>query len=31
LNAALPLTKRIPEDISKLLTKDETEKANAHL
>lgn len=31
LNASLPLTKRIPEDIAKLMTKDETEKANAHL
>jgi TPR repeat protein len=31
LNSSLPLTKRIPDDIAKLLTKDETEKANAHL
>jgi len=31
LNASLPLTKRIPEDIAKLMTKDETEKANVHL
>jgi uncharacterized protein len=31
LNASLPLTKRIPDDIAKLMTKDETEKANAHL
>ena len=31
LNSLLPLTKRIPEDVSKLLTKDEMEKATAHL
>ena len=31
LNASLPLTRRIPEDISKLLTKDESDKATAHL
>ncbi len=31
LNASLPLTKRIPDDIAKLLTKDETDKATAHL
>ena len=31
LNASLPLAKRIPEDVAKLMTKDETEKANAHL
>jgi TPR repeat protein len=31
LNASLPLTTRIPADVAKLLTKEETEKANAHL
>jgi len=31
LNAVTPLTKRIPADIRKLLTKAETEKATAHL
>lgn len=31
LNTQLPLTKRIPEDISKLLTKDEMDRATAHL
>lgn len=31
LNGELPLTKRIPDDISKLLTKDEMERATAHL
>jgi TPR repeat protein len=31
LNASLPLTKRIPDDIAKLLTKDESDKAAAHL
>lgn len=31
LNAALPLTKRIPDDISKLLTKDEMDRATVHL
>ena len=31
LNASLPLTRRIPDDIAKLMTKDETERANAHL
>ena len=30
-NAALPLTRRIPDDVAKLLTKDEMEKATAHL
>jgi hypothetical protein len=31
LNASLPLAKKIPEDIVKLLTKDEMDKATAHL
>lgn len=31
LNAALPLTARIPADIAKLMTKDEMDKATAHL
>jgi TPR repeat protein len=31
LNAALPLTKRIPDDLAKIMTKDETDKATAHL
>jgi TPR repeat protein len=31
LNAVTPLTKRIPEDVKKLLTKAEMEKASAHL
>jgi TPR repeat protein len=31
LNASLPLTKRIPDDITKLFTKDESDKATAHL
>jgi TPR repeat protein len=31
LNESLPLTKRIPEDVAKLMTKDEMEKATAHL
>jgi TPR repeat protein len=31
LNAVTPLTKRIPEDVKKLLTKAELEKASAHL
>lgn len=31
LNASLPLTKRIPDDIVKLFTKDESDKATAHL
>ena len=31
LNAASPLTKRVPEDIRKLMKKDELEKSNTHL
>lgn len=31
LNASAPLTKRIPKDIADLMTKDEMEKATAHL
>jgi TPR repeat protein len=31
LNAATPLTKRIPADIAKLMTKEETEKSSAYL
>lgn len=31
LNAAIPLTKRIPEDIAKLMTTQETEASNAYL
>lgn len=31
LNAATPLTKRIPPDIAKLMTKDETEQSAAYL
>ena len=31
LNAATPLTKRIPADIAKLMTKEETEKSAAYL
>jgi TPR repeat protein len=31
LNASMPLTKRIPEDVSKLMTASEMEKATAHL
>lgn len=31
LNAASPLTKRVPEDIRKLMKKDELERSNAHL
>lgn len=31
LNAEMPLTKRIPADISKLLTEDEMNRATAHL
>jgi hypothetical protein len=31
LNAATPLTKRIPPDIAKLMTKDEMEKSTAYL
>lgn len=31
LNAAMPLTKRIPPDIAKLMTKDETERSTAYL
>ena len=31
LNAATPLTKRIPADIAKLMTKEETEKSTAYL
>ncbi len=31
LNASTPLTKRIPADIAKLMTKDETEKSTAYL
>jgi TPR repeat protein len=31
LNAVTPLTKRIPDDLKKLLTKAEMEKASAHL
>jgi len=31
LNASLPLTRLIPQDIATLLTKEETEKAEAHL
>jgi hypothetical protein len=31
LNASLPLTRRIPEDVAKLMTKDEMDKATAHL
>ena len=31
LNASLPLTRLIPQDVAKLMTTDEMEKANAHL
>ncbi len=31
LNQAMPLNKRIPADIAKLMTKDETERSNAYL
>lgn len=31
LNASLPLTRRIPDDVAKLMTKDEMDKATAHL
>ncbi|RZJ85085.1 MAG: sel1 repeat family protein [Massilia sp.] len=31
LNASMPLTKRIPADVQKLMTKEETEKSNAYL
>ncbi len=31
LNGALPLTKRIPEDVAKLMTKDEMDRATQHL
>lgn len=31
LNASLPLTNLIPQDIAKLMTKDEMDKATAHL
>jgi hypothetical protein len=31
LNAATPLTKRIPPDIAKLMTKEETEQSAAYL
>jgi TPR repeat protein len=31
LNAAMPLTKRIPADIQKLMNKDEVEKSTAHM
>jgi TPR repeat protein len=31
LNAALPLDKLIPEDLAKLMTRDEMDKATAHL
>jgi TPR repeat protein len=31
LNASLPLTKRIPVDIAKMFTKDESDKAAAHM
>lgn len=31
LNASMPLTKRIPEDVAKLLTTEETTRATAHL
>lgn len=31
LNEAMPLNKRIPADIAKLMTKDETERSNAYL
>jgi TPR repeat protein len=31
LNAEMPLTKRIPPDLAKLLTKDEMDRATAHL
>lgn len=31
LNAAMPLTKRIPADIQKLMNKEEVEKSNAYL
>ncbi|MFC0252932.1 tetratricopeptide repeat protein [Massilia consociata] len=31
LNAAMPLTKRIPADIAKLMNKDETEQSTAYL
>jgi hypothetical protein len=31
LNASLPLATLIPQDITKLMTRDESEKANAHL
>ena len=31
LNASLPLTRRIPDDVAKLLTKDEMDRTTAHL
>lgn len=31
LNAALPLTKRIPPDVAKLMTKEETDQSTAYL
>lgn len=31
LNASIPLTRRIPEDLAKLMTKEEMDKATAHL
>jgi hypothetical protein len=31
LNASLPLTKQIPQDVAPLLTKEETERAEAHM
>src|SRR5437763_16435004 len=31
LNESLPLTKLIPQDVAKLMTADEMEKATAHL
>ena len=31
LNAAMPLSKRVPADVAKLMNKDETERSNAHL
>ena len=31
LNASLPLTRRIPDDVAKLLTKEEMERATVHL
>lgn len=31
LNAAMPLTKRVPDDVRKLMNKEELEKSNAYL